>query len=245
MNDRLATVDEQALWTAARDEGSERARDALFRRYLPLARRLAAQHVRNDLANPIEFDDLFQLACAGLLESIDRFRPELGVPFRYFGSRRINGSILNGIAKHSEVTQQASARKRAVRDRLSSLKTPDGSKGQDLDALEQLSEIATGLALGLILEEGRAAWEDKPDPAAGAYETLAWKQMVGLVLKEIDRLPERDRQILTLHYQEGVAFDQIALACGVSKGRVSQLHKAAIALLRKRLLHKGPFRVDG
>lgn len=206
---------------------------------------MAASFVRRDAPTPIEFDELFQLACTGLLESIDRFKPELGVPFRYFASRRINGAILNGIAQHSEINRQISNRRRLERERLASLaaehKTP-----ADLDeALGMLGDIAAGLALGLMLEESRLYSSDGADLAKNAFETIAWKQMVKLVEVEIAQLPQRDRDIMRWHYLDGLPFDQIADILKLSKGRISQLHSAAIALLRKRLLKVGQFRIEG
>ena len=54
-------------------------------------------------------------------------------------------------------------------------------------------------------------------------------------------LPARERDILRHHYIDGVGFDQLAVLLGVSKGRVSQLHRSALDLLRKRLRQKGQY----
>jgi RNA polymerase sigma factor FliA len=239
------TPSEAALWQAFKASGGDSAREALFQHYLPLARRLAARFHRNDAPNPIEFEELLQLACAGLLESIDRFRPELGVPFRYFSNRRINGSILNGIAKHSEVNEQISFRNRVARERMASL-TPDHPPSQDMVAtLGLLGEIAAGLALGLMLEETGLYRAEDRDPGPNAYDSLAWKQAITRVGAELQSLPERESTIVRLHYIEGLTFAQIAAVLGLTKGRISQLHKAALGLLRKRLLNHGQFRWEG
>ena len=63
--------------------------------------------------------------------------------------------------------------------------------------------------------------------------------------RELEVLPERERDILRYHYLEGISFDEIGILLGVSKGRISQIHKAAIALLRKRLSNNGRFRLEG
>jgi RNA polymerase sigma factor FliA len=239
------TPTEDALWHAFTDSGGTRDRENLFRHYQPLARRLAASFLRRDAQTPLEYDELFQLACTGLLESIDRFKPDLGVPFRYFANRRISGAILNGIVHYSELNQQMSARRRIERERLASLSTEqqmsDGLDGR----LEFLSDIAAGLALGLMLEESRLYSEDGKDPAKNAFETMAWKQMVKLVRKEVASLPQRESDIMNWHYLHGLQFENIAKILNLSKGRISQLHSAAIALLRKRLLKAGHFRIEG
>lgn len=239
-----ASPAEDALWNAFALSRSQHEREQLFRYYQPLARRSAARFVRQDNISGVEFDELYQLACTGLLESIDRFKPELGVPFRYFANRRVTGAILNGIASYSELNEQMSARRRIARERLASLK--GGKRPSKLDdALDLLGEIAAGLALGMMLEETRLIAPEGQDAAKDAFETIAWKQMVKLVHKEINSLPPRERDIMIWHYVDGLRFDQAADVMGLSKGRVSQLHKTAISLLRKRLLNAGHFRLEG
>lgn len=237
--------DEHALWTALAETGATKDRERLFQFYTPFARRLVGKFVNLEAKSSIEYDDLFQLACTGLLEAIDRFKPELGVPFRYFANRRINGAIVNGIAKHSEVSQQISARRRMARERAASLQGDEVKSSSLQDALVMLGDIAAGLALGLILDEVRNQSEGPVDPTPSAFETIAWKQMTKLLRDSLEELPQRERDIMIWHYVDGLRFEQVADLLRLSKGRVSQLHKAAIGLLRKRLLKGAHFRVDG
>lgn len=237
--------DEQRLWADYIAAPSTRSRETLFRLYTSLARRLAAKYVGLEARSSIEYEDLLQLAYTGLLESIDRFKPELGVPFRYFANRRINGAILNGIAKHSEVSQQISVRRRMARERMASLHSGESMPATLDEALAAIGDIAAGLALGLILEESRDNPGEVKDPAPSAFETMAWKQTVKHVREGIEQLPPRERNIMMWHYVDGLRFDQIGELTGLTKGRISQLHKAAIALLRKRLLNGMSFRLEG
>ncbi len=234
---------ELQLWSAYVESPGAAAKAKLFDHYLPLSRRIASRHFRVDAVNAVPPDELFQLACTGLLESIDRFRPELGVPFRYFASRRITGSILNGVARYSEINQQISFRKRVVRERLASLKDGQSDQPSFDDALDILGSVAAGLAIGMMLDESTTSAGEDPGNASDAYETLAWKQVTELLASELRALPEREGEIVRLHYQEGLTFEQLGTLFGVTKGRISQLHKAAIAMLRKRLLKAGTFRL--
>ena len=237
------TEEELALWQA-REAGS--AREALFARYLPIARRLAWRFLRDTPQEALEFAELLQLAGVGLLEAIDGYKPELGVPFRYYCTRRIRGAIIEGIARLTEVNQQISTRRRIERERLRSLRA-EGIEPQSLDEkLALIGDIAAELAIGLMLEEtAMFVREDEPDPARDAYETLAWRQGVQHLLSALDGLPPRDAQVIRYHYLEGVPFDQIARLMALSKGRISQIHKAAVGLLRKRLSAMGQFRLEG
>jgi RNA polymerase sigma factor for flagellar operon FliA len=111
--------------------------------------------------------------------------------------------------------------------------------------MEALVDMAVGLALGFMLE-GTGLYHDEGEPATQvtAYDSLAWKEMVDRLVAELTRLPERDRLIIRLHYLEDVNFDQIAILLGLTKGRISQLHKSALMLLRKRVSGGGGFRLE-
>ena len=240
------TSDEEALlWNAYKHQNSIAAREQLFLLYLPLAKRISARFVRDNYSTPVEFQELSQMASIGLLEAIDNFNPTLGVPFRFYCPRRISGSILNGLAKLTEVNQQISLRKRLSRERLRSISRGTVKPKKREDALDILGDIAAGLALGMMLDNSAMYMETDRDPAKDAYDTLVWKQAITRMRRELEVLPERERDILRYHYLEGISFDEIGILLGVSKGRISQIHKAAIALLRKRLSNNGRFRLEG
>src|ERR1044072_4460548 len=109
---------EAALWRALRTEGSAAARDRLFSLYLPFVRSLAGRQFRSRRGGDDEYEELLPLGCAGLLEAIARFDPGLGVPFKGFAVRRVNGSMIDGLAKMSEVREQISYRNRVRRERV-------------------------------------------------------------------------------------------------------------------------------
>lgn len=239
-----AAANEAALWRAMRGGEGGVARDRLFALYLPFARSLAGRQFRGRIGGDVEYEDLFQLACAGLLEAMDRFDPAMGAPFKAFAARRINGSMIDGLARMSEVREQISFRHRVKRERLRSLAAAE--PGEDRrEAMDALVDLAVGLALGFMLEDtGLYHDESRPAAAPSAYDSLAWKELVQRLALELARLPDRDRQIIQLHYLEDVNFDQIAILYGLTKGRISQLHKAALVRLRKRVSGVGGFRLE-
>ncbi|MBY0563050.1 MAG: sigma-70 family RNA polymerase sigma factor [Hyphomonadaceae bacterium] len=85
------------------------------------------------------------------------------------------------------------------------------------------------LALGFIAEAHHGESAQTP------LQTTAWRDLELSLEREIERLPEAERTIIYNHYQLGVDFTQIAKLIGCSKGRVSQLHKSALARLRQHL----------
>lgn len=239
-------TDEAALWSAFRAARAPELRDKLFSTYAAFARGVARRHFRDRRSGDIEFADLSQLACAGLLEAIDRYDPDVGVPFKRFAGRRISGSIVDGVTKMSEVRQQVSFRNRVRRERARSLTDPDAANLPATDALQALIDVAVGLALGFMLDGAGlyVADADERDAGANAYESLAWKETVQRILSEIAALPERERTLMRRHYLDGLTFEQIGELMEVTKGRVSQIHKATIGLLRKRVLGAPGFRLQ-
>lgn len=225
---------EASLWRRLRFERDVRCREQLFTRYRSLANLLAKRQFRTRPRHGIEIGDIEQFAYAGLLQAIDGFDPLRGIPFSAFARRRILGSISDGAGRMNELDAQYSYRRRVETERARSI-ADSATEGND-DPLGELSRLVSGLALGLMLEEtSLLSAPDGRDYRPNAYESLAWRQMHALIAQQIARLPDREETIIRQHYENGVSFAQIAQLLGLSKGRVSQLHAAALAKLRANL----------
>lgn len=236
MSDAQASAgDENRLWSAWRTSGDLAAREKLVLMHLPFARGVAIRLYRQRGALKVEFDEYYQLACVGMLEAMARYEEDRGASFRTYAMRRIEGSILNGLEKLSEVSEQISLRRRLERERLASLKGETGVGSRGTDTLKYLSEIAVGLAIGYMLEETAMYIADENSGRDTAYAGEAWRQTKLRVTRAVEMLPERERRVVVLHYFHALAFDQIAAAFGLSKGRISQIHKAAIVNLKTTL----------
>lgn len=222
---------EASLWRRLRYERDTRCREQIFSRYRGLARAIASGQARIRPANGIELCDMEQFAYEGLLQAIDRYDPLRGIPFGAFARRRIAGSVVDGASRMSEVDAQYSYRRRVELERARSLEG-----GPADDPIRALADLASGLAVGLMLE-GTSLVEDAhgADSRPSAYESLAWRELQALIVREIGRLPDREATIIRQHYEHGVSFSQVAQLLGLSKGRISQLHSAAIAKLRARI----------
>lgn len=222
---------EASLWRRFRFEDDIGCRETLFNRYFALARAVAGRLFRRRLASGIERGDFDQFACEGLLQAIDRYDPLRGVPFGAYARRRITGSIADGIATMSEVDAQLSHRHRIEQERLRSIANSGGD-----DPLVLLSDLAVGLAIGLMLEgTGLIDRPDAVDNRPNAYDSLAWRETQALLVSEVGKLPENEAIVVRQHYDHGLPFAQIAQLMELSRGRVSQLHRAALERLRKRM----------
>ncbi len=230
---------EAAEWRRFCEEGSAEARMALFERHREMAKMVARSEFRRVKDMGLEATDCEQLAFEATLQSIERFDPDRGVPFPAFARPRIRGTIRNALGKATEARAVFNARKRAERDRLTSLKRRAGSRAS-ADPLEVLRELIVGLALGFMLEDNaQAEAEQIPADSPSAYDEAAWNQASKALRAKLSELPDKERQILEYHYMQDLRFSEIAALLGLSRGRISQLHAQALARLRKSL---GKFR---
>jgi RNA polymerase sigma factor FliA len=210
-----------------------RLRERIFDRYVGFARALARRHARRGGLRTDMREDLEQFAYRGLLEAIDRFDPARGTRFVGFAKARIAGSIVDGLGTLDEAASHVRFRARRERERLASLaEKPD----DPAPVIRQLADLVTELALGLMLEQNAVADESAlvGNPGNG-FDSLAWRETQALLGQRVQQLPEPERTVIHQHYHNGLLFVQIAAMLGVTKGRVSQIHGAALAKLRKSM----------
>jgi RNA polymerase sigma factor for flagellar operon FliA len=180
-----------------------------------------------------EFDEYLQYATVGLIECVDRYDPSYGAAFRTYAGRRVTGAILNGLEHSSEKQQQVAFRKRVAAERVESVRGDEPMPESPEDLFANLARIAVTLALGYVLEDsGMYRPEDEAPSRDSSYEAIELKQLQRRVRALVEALPERERRIIHYHYLNHLPFEYVADVLGVSKGRVSQLHRRAMELLR-------------
>ncbi|MFC5743544.1 sigma-70 family RNA polymerase sigma factor [Dyella tabacisoli] len=221
---------ERLLWYRWRVGNDALARDALVARYSPWARLVARSVYMRIYSLRDAWEDCSQNALIGLLESIDRYQPDRGVNFELYARHRVRGAVFNGLRTLRESLAQGNRshdRAVAIEDRRESL-----GDDETADPLDAFISTTVGLGLGFLLEA-----HSVPAGAqqADAYANFEKDQLSAKVVESVEQLPERQQMIVTLHYYHHVPFVQIAAQLGVTKGRISQLHKQALERLRAYL----------
>jgi len=238
--------DELALWAAWRDRRDPAAREALIDRHLPYARTVAATYYGRRMHDEIEFGDYLQHARIGLLEAFERYDPAQGAQFRTFAARRMHGAILDGIERATEKQQQIGVRQRLRRERIAAVKEGAGTlpaapgRGRDADGLfRYLADVGIGMALCRLLEgTGMVDLGEEQAPATTGerpYQPIELAQLRRRIVECVDRLSDQQRTVIRYHYLQEHSFEDVANLMGVTRGRVSQIHRQALTALRAQL----------
>jgi RNA polymerase sigma factor for flagellar operon FliA len=256
------TVDawQLALWQRWRLERDPAARECLTSHFLSHARMIAAVSYARRTHDDIHFDEYLQLASIGLIEAVDRFDPALGVQFKTYATKRIQGAILSGLERLTEKNQQIAALKRLRQERLDSLKerrnlgeAENAGVGSDLkmdpaniqsqkDLFSYLAEISVALALGVLLEGSgmvhiASSEEQASDvtPEVSYFRKTEMIQLGNMLRDLMDHLTPQEQTVIRCHYFQELPFEEIATMFAMSKSRVSQLHRLGLKKLRERL----------
>lgn len=220
-------ADERRLWEAYRSEGDTEAQQRLFSRYVPWARAVARDVYRRARVPQMDWADYAQNATIGLLEAMGRFDVGRGIDFVAYAKPRVRGAVFNGLRLFLADGRVPDIQNR-WRDRTGSFDAPDRD-----DPLDEVVESVVGLGLGFLLDANAAA--DQFVSHVDASMDAERQEMDELLAAAVLCLAGRERLVVTLHYHQHMAFVDIAALLGLTKGRISQIHKAALGRLRSHL----------
>jgi len=240
------------LWAEYKDTGRREERDQLIVHYSPLVKYVAGR-VATGLPQSVDQADLVSCGIFGLIDAIEKFDLERGFKFETYAIARIKGNILDELRSIDWVPRSVRAKARALEKAYSALdaklhRTPtDSELADELDLTEaqlqtNLGQISfTGLvALDEMLSGGDRAdsatlGDSLPDAGEGPMAAYEVEEMRHLLADSINRLPEREKTVLTLYYYEGLTLAEIGSILGVTESRVCQIHTKAVIQLRSRI----------
>jgi RNA polymerase sigma factor FliA len=231
-----------ATYASVRRDGM----DDCVRTHASLVQRIA-YHLAARLPRSVEIDDLIQAGMIGLMEAARAFDTAGGASFETFAGIRIRGAMLDELRRGDWAPRSVH---RKVREASSAMAQIEQRTGRAAAA----NEVAT--AMGLSLDDYHKAMDDaartqvlsfdhgdgEKDPFDVAdatnqtpsreHDRLEFTQQLATA---IDTLPERERMIMALYYQEEMNLREIGAVLGVTESRVCQLHGQALVRLRSRL----------
>lgn len=235
--------------TPVTNDADTATRDALVMEHVGLVKAMASR-LAHRLPPQVEVSELVSVGVLGLIDAAGRFRPSLGVPFSAFARRRIHGAMLDSLRGldwapravrklrrdvDAAIANQrfALGREPEAADIARALDVPEAEYEKMLDRLK-VAELAS-IRQSSMTEDGRSALDVEIEPSEGPHARLEREEMRRLLAHAITDLPDRERQILALYYEEELTLAEIGEVIGVGESRVSQLRSQAIARLRSAL----------
>lgn len=188
----------------------------------------------------IELEEFEQWATLGLMEAMERFDPALGSCFRTFATRRIHGSITDGIERTTETRQQVAACQRleALRFEMRDQHQPSASTEAarfNRQVLHYVGESGLAVALAWLFEDSGMVDTGRRIEAIPFYRSLELKRFQHSIRQSVDALPVQERAVIRGHYLLDLPFEQVATQLNLTRGRISQIHRRALLHLRGSL----------
>jgi RNA polymerase sigma factor FliA len=246
MSARAAT----AMRAAAAYETNAQTRDRLVMEHVALVKTLA-QRLAQRLPSQVEISDLMSVGVLGLIDAAARYKPTLGVPFDAFARRRVQGAMLDSLRDLDWAPRSLRRLRRDVDAAIGGLRRRLGREPEESEiaaemsltpaeydrTLEQLRTLEIGAVRSLDApsEDGTSQLEMCVDPGEGVFTQLERKELREHLARAIRQLPDRERQILSLYFEEELTLAEIGRVIGVGESRVSQLRSLALSRLRASL----------
>lgn len=217
----------------------------LLTQYMPLVRRQALT-LQIRLPASIELDDLIQAGMVGLLEALGRFDATQGATFATFASQRIRGAMMDELRTRDWLPRSVRRSARAVDSAVRQLEQQLGRAPEEneiarflemplSDYQQLLNDTNSGQLLPfeeLVADGGEPA---NHELANSPFARLLDGQQRQTLIEAIEALPEREKLLMALYYQEELNLKEVGAVLGVTESRVSQLHSQAVSRLRARL----------
>lgn len=225
-------------------------KNQLVTQYASLVKRIA-YHLMAKLPASVQVDDIIQNGMLGLLDAINRYEEGLGAQFETYAVQRIRGSMLDGLRENDWLPRSLRRDMRRIEAAIHALEQQYGRHPTE-------SELAQSLGMPLgeyqrMLQEARGHqlvyFEDFKDDGDDDYldrhfvgkgldpvDILLDISMREQLVKAIEDLPEREKTVMGLYYEDDLNLREIGEVLGVSESRICQLHSQAIARLRSRIM---------
>jgi RNA polymerase sigma factor for flagellar operon FliA len=223
--------------------------DICIEDYADLVKRIA-QYMVARMPASVQLDDLIQSGMIGLIEASKKYDPSRGASFETYAGIRIRGAIVDEIRKGDWVPRSVHRNARKISETIATLEAKLGrdakdgevaeAMGIDLDDYFSMSNDATTGRLCSIEEsfsgeEGLDISHEESTSFVKPYEGAQGQALKADLVDAISHLPEREKLVLSLYYDEEMNLKEIGLILGVSESRVSQIHSQAALRLRAKL----------
>ena len=214
-------------------------RNQLAEHYLPLIK-IVAGRLAISLPTHIDKDDLINSGFFGLIDAIERFEINRNIKFETYASVRVRGAMIDYLRSKDWIPVTMRQKIRKYEQVVCQLESELGRSATD-------EELAS--ALNISLKELKTLFEQINSTTvvpleeylqtnnleaidSNPAETAEYRELKETLAKVIDRLPEKERLVVSLYYYDELTLKEISLILKLSEARISQLHTKAIFRMR-------------
>ena len=211
-----------------------------LKKYQPLVKRIASR-IGSRLPANVMLDDLIQEGMTGLLDALQRYVPQPNQSFEAYASMRIRGAIYDACRKEDilprnqreqlDVMEKVTQRLEHTLGRLPTEQEVATEAGVSIDEYFQVLDTFVNVMPIDDVPENLMPTDFSADPS----EKVAGQQFMGQIVAILKTLPEKQRMVMALHYQEDLSYREIAAVLELTPGRISQLHTQAMISIRALL----------
>lgn len=216
--------------------------------FAALVKRIAYQ-LASKLPASVQVDDLMQAGMIGLLEAMDHYDESHGAQFETYASQRIRGAMLDELREIDWVPRSVRKNARDIERTMTALQQKLGRPPMEqeiaiemgMELTEYQSMLANARGHQLVYyedfhnEDGDPVELNLTDGRPNPFELLQDHGMRQALIEAIDDLPEREKMMMAMYYQEDLNLKEIGAVMNVSESRVCQIHTQAVMRLRGKL----------
>ncbi len=222
--------------------------ETLVAQHAPLVKKIAC-HLLNRLPVTIQLDDLIQAGMIGLLQAYRHYDLSQGASFETYAGIRIRGSMLDEVRRSDWTPRSVHKKARMVAEAMRAIETRTGRDARDVEVAEELSieiceyhrilQDSLGCRIFSIEELNQSEenfLEESTSESEAPFDSLTQTGFKRALVDSIAGLPERERLVISLYYDDELNLREIGEVLCVSESRVCQIHSQAMLRLRARMV---------
>ena len=232
-------ADIDALWQKYRLKKDIDTRNQLAEHYLPLVK-IVAGRIAISLPPHIDREDLISSGFFGLIDAIERFEIKRNIKFETYASVRVRGAMIDYLRSKDWIPVTMRQKIRKYEQTVSQLESELGRSATDEElanvlgiSIKELQNLERQFNSSTIVPlEEYLKMDNIESVESNPAESAEYRELQDTLAKVIDRLPEKERLVVSLYYYEELTLKEISVILKLSEARISQLHTKAIFRMR-------------
>ena len=245
--------DEIVLWKEYKESKNNNIRNYFVKKYTPLVKSIAGK-ISKSMPHNIEYEDLVSYGIFGLLDAIEKFRPEREIKFKTYATTRIRGSVYDELRSQDWIPRSIRKKAKAIEKVITNLENKTGKSPTDKEIAKELNltleefndwmNKIKGISLMSLndiwfmgdendeisyLENLKSSSNTNPDII------IEREEIKKVIFEAINSLPDKEKKVIVLYYYEDLTLKEIGEVLEVTESRISQLHTKATMRLRSSL----------